>query len=142
MLFNFDLSTIYAKRASNNRPQEGKITTTHINYCVSVLPNTACQFCLPEETGVPKETHNCCKTLTHQYSFHKNNVQIRFKPQSNHTQCVVLGNCGMVLSKLIARENYTDCNRKLWCLIICNFTVQKYTDFSYISAQKLTAEFI
>ena len=62
VLFNFDLSTIYARWASNNRPQEGKITTTHINYCVSVLPNTACQFCLAEETGVPRETHNCCKT--------------------------------------------------------------------------------
>ena len=58
VLFNFDLSTIYAKQGSNNRPQEGKITTTHINYCVSVLPNTARQLCLPKETGTPRETHN------------------------------------------------------------------------------------
>ena len=36
----------------------GEITTTmHINYCVSVLSNTPGQLCLPEETGVPRETH-------------------------------------------------------------------------------------
>ena len=28
VLFNFDLSTVYAKQALNNRPQEGKISTT------------------------------------------------------------------------------------------------------------------
>ena len=42
--------------------QEGKSpeqnTSVYLNYCVSVLPNTLGQLCLPEETGVPRETHN------------------------------------------------------------------------------------
>ena len=78
-------------------------TTTLINYGVSVLPNTAGQLCLSKETGYPEIPTMFGKSLTHRYSFHKNNFQIRLKPEPNHTQCVVLGNYGMVLSKLIAR---------------------------------------
>ena len=80
VLFNFDLSTDYAKQASNNRPQEGKITTTHINYCVSVLPNTAINFACQKKQEHPEKPTMFGKSLTHKYSFHKNNVQIRLKP--------------------------------------------------------------
>ena len=78
-------------------------TTTHINYRVSALPNTTGQLCLPKETGYLEIPTMFGKSLTHRYSFCKNNVQIRLKPEPNHTQCVVLGNYGVVLSKLIAR---------------------------------------
>ena len=65
--------------------------TTHINYCVSVLSNTTSQLCLPDETGVYRETQNVWQTFGSQVLFSEehgsNHVETLIKP---HSMCGTL----------------------------------------------------